>query len=114
APDLSSFVSREYEPPQGEIEELLAAIWQDLLHLPRVGRQDNFFELGGHSLLIVQMMERLRQAGLSAKVRCVFQSPTLADLAQALTREANNQVEVPPPNLIPPDCQAITPQMLPL
>ena len=49
--------------------------------MERVGRHDNFFELGGHSLLIVQMLERLRRVGLSAQIRRVFDSPTLADLA---------------------------------
>lgn len=113
APKLGAYVSRSYEAPQGEIEELLAGVWQTLLRLERVGRQDNFFELGGHSLLIVQMMERLRRVGLSADVRRVFESSTLADLASALTSEAVGQFEVPP-NLIPLQCEAITAQMLPL
>src|ERR1700738_1970404 len=77
------------------------------------GGRDNFFELGGHSLLIVQMMERLRRVGLSAEIRRVFESPTLADLASALTSAVVGQFEVPP-NLISPGCEAITPQMLPL
>ena len=81
--------------------------------MERVGRNDNFFELGGHSLLIVQMLERLRRVGLSAQIRRVFDSPTLADLAAALTAEAGRQLEVPP-NLIPAGCERITPQMLPL
>ncbi|MBM0108940.1 non-ribosomal peptide synthetase, partial [Steroidobacter sp. S1-65] len=105
--------SREYEAPQGEVEEVLAGIWQELLHVERVGRQDNFFELGGHSLLIVQLMERLRRVGLSAEVRQVFESPTLADLSRVLSSEAAGAMEVPA-NLIPPGCEAITPQMLPL
>ena len=67
APELGAYVSRQYEAPQGEVEEILAGIWQELLRVERVGRQDNFFELGGHSLLIVQMMERLRRVGLSAR-----------------------------------------------
>jgi len=113
APELGAYVSREYEAPQGEVEEILAGIWQGLLKVERVGRHDNFFELGGHSLLIVQLMERLRRVGLSAEIRRVFESPTLADLAGALTRGAVGEYEVPP-NLIPPGCEAITPAMLPL
>src|SRR5262249_6259878 len=96
-----------------EVEEILAAVWQGLLKVERVGRHDNFFALGGHSLLIVQMMERLRRVGLSAQVRRIFESPTLADLARMLTDKAVGEGEGPP-NLIPAGCEQITPQMLPL
>jgi amino acid adenylation domain-containing protein len=113
APDLSAYSRREYEAPSGEVEEILAGIWQELLHVERVGRNDNFFELGGHSLLIVQMLERLRRVGLSGQVRRVFESPTLSDLAGSLMRGAAEEIEVPP-NLIPEGCARITPQMLPL
>jgi len=113
APEIDAYTSRQYEPPQGEVEEILAGIWQTLLQVQRVGRQDNFFELGGHSLLIVQMMERLRRLGLMGDIRRVFDSATLADLASALTRESGEQFEVPP-NLIPATCEAISPEMLPL
>ena len=113
APDLGAHATRQYEAPQGEVEALLAEIWQELLRVERVGRQDNFFQLGGHSLLIVQMMERLHTLGLSAEVPSVLESPTLAALASVLTAEAVGQLNVPP-NLIPPECEAIMPQMLPL
>ena len=113
APERSAYGSRGYEAPQGEIEEILAGIWQALLKVERVGRQDNFFELGGHSLLIVQMLERLRRVGLSAEVRRVFDSATLADLASVLGSTSVEQFAVPP-NLIPLGCEAITPQMLTL
>jgi amino acid adenylation domain-containing protein len=113
APELGAYVRREYEALQGNVEEILAGIWQALLKLERVGRQDNFFELGGHSLLIVQMLERLRRVGLYAEIRQFFESPTLAELASALSREVIGEAEVPP-NLIPPACEQITPRMLPL
>jgi amino acid adenylation domain-containing protein len=113
APEQDAYASREYEAPQGEVEEILAGIWQELLRVQRVGRRDHFFELGGHSLLIVRLMERLRRVGLSIEVRGVFEIPVLADLASALTRGAAPQVEVPP-NGIPLGCRAITPAMLPL
>src|SRR6185312_15688379 len=79
APDQSAYTRREYEAPRGEVEEILAGIWEEVLRIERVGRNDNFFELGGHSLLIVQMLGRLRRVGLSAEVRGVFENPGLAD-----------------------------------
>jgi amino acid adenylation domain-containing protein len=112
-PASDAYVTKKYEAPQGELEEQLARIWRELLRADRAGRHDNFFELGGHSLLVVQMLERLREAGLCADVRSMYVSATLADAARTLTREATRQFEVPP-NRIPPGCRAITPEMLPL
>ncbi|HEY6927274.1 MAG TPA: amino acid adenylation domain-containing protein, partial [Steroidobacteraceae bacterium] len=113
APALGAYVSRRYEAPQGDVEEILAGIWHALLHVERVGRWDNFFELGGHSLLIVQMMARLHRVGLSAELRRVYESPTLADLSSVLRRGALEPFPAPP-NKIPAGCNAIAPQMLPL
>ncbi len=84
APDLDALITRGYEAPQGEVETTLARLWQDLLKVERVGRHDHFFELGGHSLLAVSLIERMRQAGLSADVRVLFGQPTLAALAAAV------------------------------
>jgi len=112
-PEFDVRMSRQYVAPQGEVEEILAGVWQALLRVDRVGREDNFFELGGHSLLIVQMLERLRRVGLFAEVRSVFESPSLADLALAVTREAVGDVAIPP-NLIPAACVRLTPEMLTL
>ncbi|SEI20494.1 amino acid adenylation domain-containing protein [Pseudomonas asplenii] len=111
APDLDAVISRGYEAPQGETESILARIWADVLKVERVGRHDHFFELGGHSLLAVSLMERMRQAGLSADVRVLFGQPTLAALAAAVGE--GNEVQVPA-NVIAPDCRRITPQLLPL
>jgi len=110
-PECEAFASRPYEAPQGSVETMVAEIWQAVLRVERVGRQDNFFELGGHSLLLVQVLERLRRSGLSTNVRSIYESRTLADLAHTLAREAAEELVVPP-NLIPPACKAITPQML--
>ncbi|WP_416768984.1 amino acid adenylation domain-containing protein [Pseudomonas sp. RHF3.3-3] len=110
APD-GAVSSREYEAPLGKVEERLAAIWADLLHLDRVGRHDNFFELGGHSLLAVTLIERMRKAGLSADVRALLGQPTLAALAAAVGQGTDIAV---PANRIPEPCEHITPDLLPL
>jgi amino acid adenylation domain-containing protein len=112
APEQDSYITHQYEPPQGQVEEILAGIWHALLRRERISRHDNFFELGGHSLLIVQMLERLRRAGLSAQLRLIFASPILKDLANTLTRQSQD-IRIPP-NQIPANCVTITPPMLPL
>lgn len=112
-PDASAYVHRAYEPPKGEMEGMLAAIWRDLLRVERVGRHDAFFDLGGHSILIVQMVERLRQAGLTLEGRQVFENPTLEDLSKLVVKGVTTDIEVPS-NRIPLESDSITPDMLPL
>jgi acyl carrier protein len=72
--------------PEGEVEEKLAQIWQDLLSVDRVGRDDNFFELGGHSLLAIQVITRLRQQfDVELPMRALlFEAPTVAGIAQVI------------------------------
>jgi amino acid adenylation domain-containing protein len=113
APQEDAYGSRKYVAPQGDVEEVLAGIWQDLLDVERVGRSDNFFELGGHSLLVVQLMERIRRAGLRASVRRIFESTTLTELAGTITPGSVEQLDVPP-NGIPLGCKEIAPGMLSL
>jgi amino acid adenylation domain-containing protein len=112
APDQEAFVSRRYEAPEGEVEEALARIWEEVLKVEPVGRHDNFFELGGHSLLAVTVMERMRRKGLAGDVRMLFSAPTLADLA--LVVGGKGEEVVVPPNLIEAGCEEITPELLPL
>jgi aryl carrier-like protein len=84
APGIDAFSTSVFQEPQGETEILLAGLWQELLHIDRVGRFDNFFQLGGHSLLAISLIERMRQAGIQADIRSLFQAPTLARLAASV------------------------------
>ena len=59
APEADAFGQAEYQAPEGEAETLLAAIWQELLGVERVGRDDDFFALGGHSMLAMGLMARM-------------------------------------------------------
>ncbi|MFZ6658965.1 amino acid adenylation domain-containing protein, partial [Undibacterium sp. TJN19] len=85
APEHDAYASRAYEAPQGEIEEALALIWQQLLRLERVGRHDNFFELGGHSLLAVHLVSQIRMVlGRDLPLREVFLAPSIAELGRRI------------------------------
>jgi amino acid adenylation domain-containing protein len=93
APEGDAYGVRQYETPQGAIEELLAGIWAKLLHLERVGRHDNFFELGGHSLLAVRVIARVREAlKVEVAIKDLFAHPVLTDLARALARASSAEL----------------------
>ncbi len=71
--------------PAGLMEELVAAVWSELLGVSSVGRGDDFFALGGHSLLATRAVSRLRRAiGAEVPLRLLFEAPTVARLARAL------------------------------
>jgi amino acid adenylation domain-containing protein len=82
-PEGDVYPSRDYEPPQGEMENLLAEIWADLLKIEGLGRRDNFFELGGHSLLALQLVARIRESfKVEIPIRALFEAPTLGKMAE--------------------------------
>ncbi|MDT0786030.1 phosphopantetheine-binding protein, partial [Staphylococcus pseudintermedius] len=82
APEGDAYALQAYEEPQGEIENVLAAVWMELLKLPRIGRHDHFFEIGGHSLMATQLVSRIRREWeLDIPLAEVFSNPTLAALS---------------------------------
>ncbi|MFL1555606.1 amino acid adenylation domain-containing protein [Pseudomonas sp. O11] len=80
----ASLMQQHYVAPETELEQQIAAIWAEILHLPRVGLDDNFFEVGGHSLLAIQITSRVQaELGLEVPLVEVFQTETLRAYAQA-------------------------------
>jgi amino acid adenylation domain-containing protein len=89
APEGPAAVSAaERVPPGTAVEEALAAIWCEVLKLDKVGIYDDFFALGGHSLNANQVLARVRELfEVELPVPSLFESPTIAGLAQAIARE---------------------------
>jgi amino acid adenylation domain-containing protein len=81
-----------YQAPQSQIEQQIAKLWQEVLHLDKVGIHDNFFDLGGHSLLMLQVNHKLR-AILQREISVVtmFQNPTINSLAQYLSQKTEEK-----------------------
>ncbi|HEX9668480.1 MAG TPA: amino acid adenylation domain-containing protein, partial [Thermoanaerobaculia bacterium] len=87
--------------PLGLAEELLAAIWGQVLGTAAARREDSFFALGGHSLLATQVMSRVRSVfHVELPLRTLFERPTLAELAAAVEEELNAKAPAAPPALV--------------
>ena len=71
-----AFVAPETEP-----EQLIAALWRELLGVESIGIHDNFFELGGDSILSLRIIARANQAGLRLAPNDIFKHQTIAELA---------------------------------
>jgi len=87
----------EFIAPGTPVEEKVAEIWRGLLGIQQLGVQDNFFRLGGHSLLATQLLSRVRDAfQVEIPLRVLFESPTVAGLAQKITERQNEAGELKP------------------
>ncbi len=78
----------EFVAPKGSVEQSLAQIWKDILHVEQIGVDDNFFDFGGHSLQVVQVQNRLRETlGIDVPVLKLFQFPTIRALAKFIDEQ---------------------------
>ena len=83
--------------PASPVQERVAEILADLLHVPEVGVSENFFQLGGHSLLGAQMIARLYESfGVELSLRAVFDHPTVEDLSGEIERAILAAIDATP------------------
>ena len=81
--DAAAAVDDVAATPRTPAERTLAAVWRDVLGVPRVSVVDNFFDLGGDSILSIRVVARARTAGLALTPGQLFRHQTLAELAAA-------------------------------
>jgi amino acid adenylation domain-containing protein len=87
-PDPERTIKTEIQKPRNEVEERIAAIWQEILGLPQVGVEEDFFVLGGHSLLATQIMARVEERfKVAIPLSKLFESPTIAAMAKSIDSE---------------------------
>ena len=86
--------AHESAPPQSPLEQRLAAMWQEVLGLDRVGVDDNFFDIGGRSRLGAALFARIeREFGVRLPLATLFESPTIAGLAGAIERSRRGEAK---------------------
>ncbi|MBV9786800.1 MAG: acyltransferase domain-containing protein, partial [Chloroflexi bacterium] len=83
-------------PARNELARRIAAIWQRVLDVPRVGFDDNFFDLGGNSLSGMQLIAELRRE-LHVQIAPVtlFEAPTVNALTAHLSPEIHQSASQP-------------------
>ena len=75
--------TREHVEPETPLQQQIAAIWREVLGLPKIGLHDDFFALGGHSLLATQIISRTRQAcDVELPLRTLFEASELGAFAE--------------------------------
>lgn len=81
-----------YVAPQTRTQELLCAIWAEVLGRDRIGITDNFFDLGGHSLRASQVVSRIRDGiAVVLQTGVLFASPTIASLSAYISKISETQ-----------------------
>ncbi|QLE54751.1 non-ribosomal peptide synthetase [Nostoc sp. TCL26-01] len=83
-----------YVPPQNELQQMIAKIWQEVLGLEQVGVNHNFFDLGGNSLTITKVYSQLKQSWIkdapTLSVVDLFKYPTIKLLANYLNQDKDS------------------------
>jgi len=88
---IGADAARVASPPTGYIEETLAQLWREILHLDRaLSCDDDFFELGGHSLLVLDLMTQIKVTfGKTLPLAAIFQAATISRLARLIADGGN-------------------------
>jgi amino acid adenylation domain-containing protein len=79
----------EYVSPQNQTEEKLAAIWQDILGIDKVGITDNFFELGGTSFQLIKLQKMIELLWPNKMVISdLFEFNSIKDIAAFINKDS--------------------------
>jgi amino acid adenylation domain-containing protein/non-ribosomal peptide synthase protein (TIGR01720 family) len=100
--ESSSEPSEKYVAPRNPIEDILVNVWSEILKVEKVGINDNFFELGGHSLLATKLVAQIRdRLKVELPLRQLFNSATLAELAQGIEQLKQEKSDTIIPAILP-------------
>ncbi|MGP3919933.1 amino acid adenylation domain-containing protein, partial [Nonomuraea sp. 10N515B] len=81
--------------PETPLQEILCGLYTEVLGLAEVGIDDNFFDVGGHSLLTTRLVSRIRRVlDVELPIAAVFETPTVAGLAEQLGRRSRLPMRV--------------------
>ncbi len=77
--------------PRTKNEEILAAVWADVLGIQAPGIHDDFFTSGGDSILMLRVRAGVQKKGLSFELADLLRNPTISGLAEHVIVAAAEQ-----------------------
>src|SRR5262249_16678807 len=91
-----------YVAPRNPVEEMLAAIWREILNVHPIGVHDDFFDLGGHSLAATGVISRVvERFQLEIPPQSVFAAQTIAERAEVIGNYRGKQASLTYAQLFP-------------
>ncbi|NDJ23257.1 amino acid adenylation domain-containing protein [Nostoc sp. B(2019)] len=91
-PVAKNSFQNEFTEPGNPIEEVILAIWKEILGLEHISTQDNFFDIGGHSALVLQVIYKLQKAlQVELPLVSLFEKPTIVQQAEAIRNLRNSR-----------------------
>jgi amino acid adenylation domain-containing protein len=73
------------DPPVGDTEHTLLALWREVLGTEDIGRESRFYALGGHSLMAVRLVGRINRGfGTAVTVAQFMSDATIAAVARRI------------------------------
>jgi acyl-CoA synthetase (AMP-forming)/AMP-acid ligase II/acyl carrier protein len=93
--ELSAIHQPAFVPPDDPVEEVLAAIWAEILSAEPVGAFDNFLALGGDSIGAMRMISRVRDLfETTLTLEDIFRTPTVRGLSERIKTSIGAQEAV--------------------
>ncbi|AIQ51347.1 non-ribosomal peptide synthetase [Paenibacillus sp. FSL R7-0331] len=83
-PQIQITSKREYVAPSNETEEILCALFSEILGIGTVGVEDSFFELGGDSIKAIRIVSKIRSEGFEVSVQDIMSKHTIEAIAYSV------------------------------
>ncbi len=96
-PEWQQGERRGYVAPRTVKEELLAAVWGQVLEVEEVSVESNFFDIGGDSISSLRVLALAHKQGLQFSLTQLFEHATVAALARVARLEGEVETIVAGP-----------------
>ena len=84
----------EFTAPRTATEERMAAIWQEVLGIEKIGITDNFFNLGGDSLKAILILSKIeKNFGIEIELKELFRRQKLSEISSFIDEMSSQPPE---------------------